>query len=115
MRTKEKHCYFTIGCVCRDFTINSNKYSLMASNDTMMIDETSPSSFSSSSSVQSSEYSSSSTLDKPTIERTKSNKRKSMLTINGYHFQMKNYNKKKILKFWRLANRNCRVLLHNQS
>jgi hypothetical protein len=84
----------------------------MASNDTVMINETSSSSFSSSSSAQSREYSSSSTSSKPTIERTKSNKRKSMLTINIYHFQRKNYNKNKTLKFWRCANRNCHVLLH---
>ena len=35
-----------------------------------------------------------------------------MLTINGYHFQMKNYNKNKTIKFWRCANRECGVLLH---
>ena len=35
-----------------------------------------------------------------------------MLTIDGYQFQTKNYNKAKTLKFWRCANRNCGVLLH---
>jgi len=35
-----------------------------------------------------------------------------MLTVNGYAFQMKAYNKAKTIKFWRCANRNCRVLLH---
>ncbi|CAF1524263.1 unnamed protein product, partial [Rotaria sordida] len=31
---------------------------------------------------------------KPTITKTTSNKRKIMLTINGYQFQLKNFNKK---------------------
>jgi len=46
------------------------------------------------------------------IGKTTSNKRKSMLTINGYHFQMKNFNKAKTMKFWRCANRHCGVLMH---
>ena len=92
----------------------------MASHE-MMFDETSSSSSIcssssiSSSSSKSSEHLSSSSAsipDKPTIGRTLLNKRKPMLTINGYHFQMKNYNKNKTIKFWRYANRNCGVLLH---
>jgi hypothetical protein len=35
-----------------------------------------------------------------------------MLTIDGYHFQMKDYNKTKTLKYWRCANRLCNVILH---
>jgi hypothetical protein len=35
-----------------------------------------------------------------------------MLVIDGYNFQFKNFNRKKTLKFWRCANRNCAVLLH---
>ena len=35
-----------------------------------------------------------------------------MLTVHGYYFQMKNYNKNKTIKFWQCANRNCGMLLH---
>jgi len=35
-----------------------------------------------------------------------------MLTVHGYYFQMKNYNKDKTKKFWRCTNRSCGVLLH---
>jgi hypothetical protein len=35
-----------------------------------------------------------------------------MLTVHGYYFQMKNYNKAKTIKFWRCANRSCSLLLH---
>jgi hypothetical protein len=35
-----------------------------------------------------------------------------MLTVHGYYFQMKNYNKAKTIKFWRCANRRCGLLLH---
>jgi len=35
-----------------------------------------------------------------------------MLTVDGYYFPMKNYNKAKTMKFWRCANRNCGLLLH---
>lgn len=59
------------------------------------------------------EASSSSSLPaKITIIKTTTNKRKPMLTVNGYDFQMKSFNKAKTVKFWRCANRNCGVLLH---
>ncbi len=61
----------------------------MPSQDTMMTDETS-SSFS-----ESIQYPSSSSSIKSTITKTNSNRRKSTLTINGYHFQLKNFNRKK--------------------
>jgi hypothetical protein len=81
----------------------------MVSQDTMILGKTS----SSSSSSQSIEYSSSSsTSAKPTITQTKSNKRKSMLTFNGCHFPLKNFNRKKTIKFWCCVNKNCGVLLH---
>ena len=35
-----------------------------------------------------------------------------MLVVDGYHFQLKNFNSKKTMKFWRCANRNCAVLMH---
>jgi len=35
-----------------------------------------------------------------------------MLTVHGYYFQMKNYNKAKTIKFWRCANQSCGLLLH---
>ena len=35
-----------------------------------------------------------------------------MLVIDGYHFQLKNFNAKKTMKFWRCADRSCGVLLH---
>ncbi|CAF0726252.1 unnamed protein product [Rotaria sp. Silwood1] len=35
-----------------------------------------------------------------------------MLTINGYQYQLKNFNKNKTIKFLRSANRSCGVLLH---
>jgi len=80
----------------------------MESQDTMRVDETS-----SSSSSCSTEYSSlSSSLVKRIIRKTRSNKRKSMLVINGYNFQLKNFNKNKINKFCRCAKRNSDVLLH---
>ncbi|CAF0713486.1 unnamed protein product [Adineta steineri] len=78
----------------------------MESSDFVMIDETSSSSNSSSSSSSTSPWS------KVTIGKTTSNKRKTMLTIDGYHFQMKDYNKGKTMKFWRCANRLCNVILH---
>ncbi|CAF1300987.1 unnamed protein product [Rotaria sordida] len=104
----------------------------MASNDFVIIDEASTSSSSSfsassssltsssslcssitsSSSSCSSLTSSSSATTKLTINKTTSNKRKPMLTVHGYYFQMKNYNKAKTIKFWRCANRSCGVLLH---
>lgn len=52
------------------------------------------------------------TLTKPIIATTKSNKRKVMLAIDGYHFQLKNVNGKKTTKFWRCANRACGVIVH---
>ncbi|CAF1362499.1 unnamed protein product [Rotaria sordida] len=107
----------------------------MKSCDSISTDETSSSSFSSksinslsslssSSSSKSTESSSSSSKPtessssllsispKPTITKTTSNKRKTMLTINGYQFQLKNFNKNKTIKFWRCGNRSCGVLLH---
>lgn len=83
----------------------------MSSSNLLTMDETSTSSFSSSSSSSSS-LNSSSAVTKVSITKTTSNKRKSMLTIQGYYFQMKNYNKSNTIKFWRCANRNCGVLLH---
>ena len=80
----------------------------MVSQDIMNEDDTS-SSFSS----HSSEFSSSSLSSiSIVITKTKSNKRKSMLVINGYNFQFKNFNNKGTIKFWRCANRSCGVLLH---
>ena len=35
-----------------------------------------------------------------------------MLVIDGYHFQLKNFNSKKTIKFWRCADRNCSILMH---
>lgn len=35
-----------------------------------------------------------------------------MLNIEGYQFQLKNFNKDKTLKFWRCAVRDCGVLVH---
>ncbi|CAF1935303.1 unnamed protein product [Rotaria magnacalcarata] len=62
------------------------------------------------SSSSSSSFSPSSSSAEVTISRTTTtNKRKPMLTVNGYDFQMKNYNKAKTIKFWRRANRNCSV------
>jgi hypothetical protein len=86
----------------------------MASNDFVIIDETSTSSFSSSSTSCSPSHSSStsSAVAKLTINKTTSNKRKPMLTVHGYYFQMKNYNKAKTIKFWQCANRSCDLLLH---
>ncbi len=100
----------------------------MASNDFVVTDETSTSSSSCSSSSCSPSRSSStssstscspsrssstsSAVTKLTIKKTTSNKRKPMLTVDGYYFQMKNYNKAKTMKFWRCANRNCGLLLH---
>ncbi|CAF3352145.1 unnamed protein product [Rotaria sp. Silwood1] len=49
---------------------------------------------------------------KPTITKTTSNKRKTMLTINCHQYQLKNFNKNKTIKFWRCASRSCGVLLH---
>ncbi len=85
----------------------------MVSNDFVIIDETSTSSFSSKSSFCSPSRSSStsSAVAKLTINKTTSNKRKPMLTVHGYYFQMKNYNKAKTIKFWRCANRSCGLLL----
>ncbi|CAF3133772.1 unnamed protein product [Rotaria sp. Silwood2] len=66
-----------------------------------VIDETSSSSLSSSSSSV-----------KVTISKTTTNERKPTSIVNGYDFQIKSYNKTKIIKFWRCSNRNCGVLLH---
>ena len=53
-----------------------------------------------------------SAFGKPDVTKTKSNKRRTMLVVDGYHFQLKNFNSKKTMKFWRCANRNCRDLMH---
>lgn len=99
----------------------------MAPNVFVIIDETSTSSFSSSSSscsASSSSSTSSSTSRLPSHSsstssavakltiKTTSNKRKPMLTVHGYYFQMKNYNKAKTIKFWRCANRSCGLPLY---
>ncbi|CAF3046139.1 unnamed protein product [Rotaria sp. Silwood2] len=82
----------------------------MESRDSISTDKTS----SSSSSTKPTESSSSllSISPKLTITKTTSNKRKPMLTMNGYQYQVKNFNKNKTIKFWRCANRSCGVLLH---
>lgn len=35
-----------------------------------------------------------------------------MLTVDGYQFQLKSFNSKKTMKFWRCSNRSCGVILH---
>ena len=35
-----------------------------------------------------------------------------MLVVDGYDFQLKNYNHDRTVKFWRCTNRTCRVLVH---
>jgi hypothetical protein len=52
MRTKEKRCYFTIGRYMGILQL-VHKYSLMTSNDAVIIDDTSSSSLSSSPSIES--------------------------------------------------------------
>ncbi|CAF3649126.1 unnamed protein product, partial [Rotaria sp. Silwood1] len=96
----------------------------MAAQDEMMMDDdasslsssisTECSSSSSSSSSSLIEYSSSLSTDllKPTVNKTVSNKRRLMLDIEGYNFQLKNVSKDQTVKFWRCANRTCRVLVH---
>jgi hypothetical protein len=76
----------------------------------MMMDETTSSSWSASTSDEST--SSSANTIKPVIIKTKSNKRKTMLVIDGYNFQFKNFSKDQTIKFWRCAKRRCNVLLH---
>jgi len=86
---------------------------LSSSSSSESTQDSSSSSFASSSeSIQYPSSSSSSTLIKPTIEKTKSNKRNSMLNINGYHFQFRNFNRSKTTKYWRCANRKCGMILH---
>jgi hypothetical protein len=93
----------------------------MAAEDVIMMDDdasslsssisTECSSSSSSSSLI--EYSSSSTdLSKLIVNKTVSNKRRLMLDIEGYHFQLKNFSKDQTKKFWRCINRSCRVIVH---
>lgn len=49
----------------------------------------------------------------PVVTKTKSNKRQIMLVVDGgYHFQLKNVNSKKTIKFWRCARRSCGVIMH---
>ncbi|CAF1597501.1 unnamed protein product [Rotaria magnacalcarata] len=71
----------------------------MQSNICTVIDETSS-------------FSSSFSSTEVRISKTTTNKQKSTLAVNGYDFQMKNYNKAKTIKFWRCADRNCSALLH---
>ncbi|CAF3890406.1 unnamed protein product, partial [Rotaria magnacalcarata] len=61
---------------------------------------------------ETSSFSSSFSLAEVRISKTTANKRKPMLAVNAYDFQMKNYNKAKTIKFWRCAHRNCSALLH---
>lgn len=46
------------------------------------------------------------------ITAAKTNKGKLMLTVDGYQFQLKSFNSKKTMKFWRCSNRLCGVILH---
>jgi PHP family Zn ribbon phosphoesterase len=96
----------------------------MAAEDVVMMDndvswlsssistESSLSSSPSSSSLTEHSSSSSTDLPKLTVNKTVSNKRKLMLDIKGYHFQLKDYSKDQTKKFWRCANRGCRVIVH---
>ncbi|CAF2853534.1 unnamed protein product, partial [Rotaria sp. Silwood2] len=90
---------------------------MSSENVTMMDDDTSPSTatecLSSLSSSSLLAYSSSTTNSRtPSISTTTSNKRRLMLVIEGYDFQLKNFNKHRTIKFWRCANRSCHVLVH---
>lgn len=40
------------------------------------------------------------------------NKRRLMLVIEGYNFQLRTFNKDRTIKFWRCANRNRHVFIH---
>ncbi|CAF4513618.1 unnamed protein product, partial [Rotaria sp. Silwood2] len=51
-------------------------------------------------------------LVKPTITKPPSNKGKLMLIVNGYSFQLKNFNRNKTVKFWRCTNKSCNVIMH---
>ncbi|CAF1542669.1 unnamed protein product, partial [Adineta steineri] len=51
-------------------------------------------------------------LSKPTVNNTVSNKRRLMLDIEGYNFQFKDFSTDQTKKFWRCANRACRVIVH---
>ncbi|CAF1535035.1 unnamed protein product, partial [Rotaria sordida] len=85
----------------------------MASEDEMMMDDNISCSILSTTTKHSSVLSSSSNNSpKSSITTTTSNKRKLILVIEGYHLQLKNFSKDGSLKFWRYANRACRVLLH---
>ncbi|CAF3910328.1 unnamed protein product [Rotaria sordida] len=85
----------------------------MASEDEMMMDDNISCSILSTTTEHSSVLSSSSNNSpKSSITTTTSNKRKLILVIEGYHFQLKKFSKDGSLKFWRYANRTCRVLLH---
>ncbi|CAF1216598.1 unnamed protein product [Rotaria sp. Silwood1] len=94
---------------------SSSPPSFLISTSSSLFSSSSPSSSttSSSSSPTSKPVSSSSFLSpKPSIVKTTSNKRKTMLYIKGYQYQLKDYNKNKTIKFWRCAKRDCGVLLH---
>ncbi|CAF3721007.1 unnamed protein product [Rotaria sordida] len=94
---------------------SSSPPSFLISTSSSLFSSSSPSSSttSSSSSPTSKPVSSSSFLPpKPSIVKTTSNKRKTMLYIEGYQYQLKDYNKNKTIKFWRCAKRDCGVLLH---
>lgn len=84
--------------------ICSRTYFLSESKSTMISED---SSFSAEDSTLSCSSSS-----EPIINKTKSNKRKLMLVVDGYYFQLKNLNSKKTIKFWRCADRHCGMLMH---
>ncbi len=86
----------------------------MVSEDAMMIDD--DTSLFSSSSISSSSFLEHSSLStesaKPTVTGTTSSKRRMMLPIEDYNFQLKSFNKDQTVKFWWCANRNCRLLVY---
>ena len=49
---------------------------------------------------------------KPTVSNAHWNKGHIMLIVNGYDFQLRNFNRKKTVKFCRRTNRSCNVILH---
>ena len=49
---------------------------------------------------------------KPTISKTHSNKGNIVLIVNSYDFQVRNFNRKKTVKFCRCTNKSCNVILH---
>ena len=49
---------------------------------------------------------------KPTISKTHWNKGYILLIVNGYDVHLRNFNRKKAVKFCRCTNRSCNVILH---